>query len=127
MPRSKQTSLGATERFNVRLDPDSAAFYRAKANEHGISMSEFFRQILVQGIIADTVHEIELRLRAAVADIRDGDVALRTPLIPDDVLLSLFSIEAMLVTIVTARDIQGLYAAQDKAAEKLRLRKEANG
>lgn len=120
MPRLKGTGKGPADRFNIRLDEATAGFYRTKANEHGISISEYLRQMLVQGVIAENVHEIELRLRRVVDEIRVNEQAGRQQQIPDDLLLSVFTSESMLASIVEARDVQKLYEAQDKAKARLK-------
>lgn len=120
MPRLKGTGKGPSERFNIRLDEDTARFYRTKANEHGISISEYLRQTLVQGVIAENVQDIENRLRNVLEEIRSGSQAAGRVDIPDEMLLSVFSAEFMLTAIVEARDIQALYNAQDKAKAKLK-------
>lgn len=123
MPRLKGTGKGPSERFNIRLDEDTARFYRTKANEHGISISEYLRQTLVQGVIAENVQDIENRLRNVLEEIRSGSQAAGRADIPDEMLLSVFSSEFMLAAIVEARDVQALYTAQDKAKAKLKKMK----
>jgi hypothetical protein len=120
MPRQKGTGKGSTERFNIRLDAETAAFYRTKANEHGITISEFLRQTLVQGIIAESVQEIENRLKSTVEALNSkAHDSSKSPL-SDKILLSILNSEALLSAIVQAKDIQHLYTAQDSAKQKLR-------
>lgn len=120
MPRQPGTGKGETERFNIRLDKDTARFYRTKANEHGVSMSDYLRNTLVQGVIAENVHEIEDRLRALIAQIKAGGSGSADATMSDEVLLAIFTSEAMLTAIVEARDTQALYDAQDKAKARLK-------
>lgn len=105
MPRAKGTGKGTTERFNIRLDEDTAGFYRTKENEHGISISEFLRQTLVQGVIAENVQDIEHRLRRPLDEIRAGGQGGGKAEIPDELWLSVFTAEYILVAIVEARDV----------------------
>lgn len=123
MPRAKGTGKGPTERFNIRLDGDTASFYRTKANEHGISISEYLRQTLVQGVIAENVQDIEQRLRRLLDEIRTGGQGGGKVDIPEELLLSVFTAEHMLAAIVEAKDVQQLYDAQDKAKAKLKRMK----
>ena len=110
MPRLKGTGKGESERINIRLDPETARFYRAK---------EYLRQTLIQGVIAENVHEIEQRLlRVIEAGGHQERVASRT-LLPDGVLLSIFTAESILSEIAEAQDVQRLYKAQDHAKAKL--------
>lgn len=119
MPRVKGTSKGETERFNIRLDEDTARFYRTKANEHGVSISEYFRQTLIQGVISENVQDIEYRMRRLIDEIRTCSKTYCNVDIPDELLLSVFTSEYMLAAIVESKDIQKLYEAQDKAKEML--------
>lgn len=121
MPRQKGTGKGSTERINIRLDEETAAFYRTKANEHGVSISEFLRQTLVQGIIAESIQEIEQRLKRAVEEINTKSQNQSKSTLPDKILLSILNSEALLSAIVQSKDIQQLYAAQDSAKQKLSL------
>ncbi len=125
MPRLKGTGRGPSERMNIRLDEETAGFYRSKANEHGISVSEFLRQMLVQGVIAENVQEIEERLRGAVAEIRSAQAPASGAQLPEELLLSLFTSEALLTAIVEARDPRQLYEAQDRAKARLQRYREA--
>ena len=86
MPRQKGTSKGPTKPITLRLDDDTETFYKRKANEHGISLAEYLRQTLVQGVIAENVQEIEERLRRVVAEINAAGAAGSTVQVPDDLL-----------------------------------------
>lgn len=125
MPRAKGTGKGPTERFNIRLDEDTAGFYRTKANEHGISISEFLRQTLVQGVIAENIREAEERIRALFAEARAVAAPAAGGVVSDDLQLAVYTCEAMLMAIVEARDTQALYDAQNAARAKLKKLKGA--
>ncbi|KVV25077.1 hypothetical protein WK78_03005 [Burkholderia cepacia] len=128
MPRKTGTGKGESDRFNIRVDWDTGAFYRRKANEHGISPSEYLRQLLVQGVITETVQEIETRLMSVLAKVSTGSGERGGVEIPDEVVLSILTSEEMLAAIVEARDPQELYRAQDRAREKMkRMREAKNG
>ena len=120
MPRPRGFGKGETARANVRLDPDTLAFYKARANEHGVSLSEYLRQILTQGVITDTVAAIEARLSQAGHDIAarvsHAQAAHSMPILLQRALLET---HAMLTKIVEAQDIQALYDSQEIAKAKL--------
>lgn len=128
MPRKAGTGKGATGRFNIRLDDDTASFFRTKANEHGLSASEYLRQTLVKGVIAENVAEIEQRLMGLIDGIQKKSAP--PPIssgaaIPDHVILSIYTCEELLTAIVEARDPSQLYEAQDRA--KARLKRDKGG
>ncbi|AOJ79174.1 hypothetical protein WS86_00040 (plasmid) [Burkholderia savannae] len=125
MPRKAGTGKGESDRFNIRVDWDTGAFYRRKANEHGISPSEYLRQLLVQGVITETVQEIETRLMGVLSRMSAGSGGGGGVEIPDEVVLSILTSEEMLAAIVEARDPQELYRAQDRAREKMKRMKGA--
>lgn len=120
MPGLQGKGKGASERINIRLDRETMHFYRVRAHQHGVSVSEYLRQTLVQGVIAENVQEIEERLRRVVAEINAAGAAGSTVQVPDDLLLAVFASEAMLAAIVEARDVQALYDAQERARAKLK-------
>ena len=119
MPKSPSNSKGPTRPITIRLEHDVEQFYRRRANEHGISMAEYLRQTLVQGVISENVFEIEQRLRRLIAEIDAGGQTGGRVRIPDELLLSAFTSEHLLTAIVEARDIQKLYEAQDAAKTRL--------
>ena len=128
MPALKGNGKGPSERINIRLDEETMHFYKVKAHQHGVSVSDYLRQLLVQGVISENVHEIEQRLRSLIAEINTGGHGGDNLAIPDELLLSMFTSEALLTAIVEARDVQQLYEAQDKAKARLaRLKGAVNG
>lgn len=120
MPRPRGFGKGETARANVRLDPDTLAFYKARANEHGVSLSEYLRQLLAQGVTYETVSSIKARLHQAgdeiAAKVSRAQAAHSMPILLQRALLET---HAMLTKIVEAQDIQALYDAQEIAKAKL--------
>ena len=121
----KGQGKGETDRFNIRLDKDTAGFYRRKAKEAGLTVSDYLRKTLHEGVIAENIHEAEERIRALFAEAR----AVTTPAagggVSDDLQLAVYTCEAMLIAIVEARDTQALYDAQNAARAKLKKLKGA--
>lgn len=118
MSSIKKFNKETAERFNIRLDEETAAFLRKKAGESKRTISEYLRQTIIQGVISSNVEEIELRLQQTVGTIQTNlDVQKRE--LPDEVILSIFTCEALLTAIVEARDVQQLYEAQNKAKSRL--------
>ena len=68
-------------------------FYRKKANEHGISVSDYLRQMLIQGVIAENVQEIEWKLRQIIEEIKNNSTS-NSHKLPDKVLLSILRFRA---------------------------------
>lgn len=120
MGRLKGTGKGYTYRTQIRFDEATDAYYRRRANEHGVSLSEYLRQILVQGVIAENVQEIELRLQAACAKMAEifGNARMKTST-DENLKLAAYTSEELLKAIVEARDPQELYAAQDRAKRRV--------
>jgi len=102
------------------LDHDTALYYRKRAKEQGSTLSDFLRRTLVQGMIADTAQEIEERLLGVIAKSGANGGESRAVSIPENVLMSIYTSEQLLTAIVEARDIQQLYAAQDRARARIR-------
>jgi plasmid stability protein len=120
MPRPRGFGKGETASASVRLDPDTLAFYKTRANEHGVSLSEYLRQLLTQGVITETVASIEARLNQVgseiAAKVSHAQAAHSMPILLQRALLET---HAMLMKIIEAQDIQALYDAQEIAKAKL--------
>ncbi|CAM2163417.1 Mobilization protein [Burkholderia cepacia] len=125
MPRSSHASKGKSDRITLRFDKPTNDFYRRKANEAGIPVAEFCRQILVRGIVSENVEQIEKRLNALLATIPNsaqtsnggppptgGSFAAELPL---DLVRAVFFCREVLTTIVSDRNIQFVHQAQDRA------------
>lgn len=120
MPRPRGFGKGETARANVRLDPDTLAFYKTRANESGVSLSEYLRQTLTQGVISENVATIEARLSKAGDEMLDKlgrSQGVRS--MPMLLQRALLETHAMLSKVVEAQDIQALYDAQKIAEAKL--------
>ncbi len=70
MPRQKGTGKGKTGRFNIRLDEETANFYRSEANQHGLDASEYLRQLLLHGAIAANAVEIQENFKYTATEIQ---------------------------------------------------------
>lgn len=138
MPRSSHASKGKSERITLRFDRPTNEFYRRKANEAGVPVAEFFRQILVRGIVNDNVEQIEKRLNALLSAIpisaqaANGQAAHSggnsSHLLPTDLVRAIYLCREVLTTIVSDRNIQFLHQAQDRAeAATKKLLGESNG
>lgn len=120
MPRPRGFGKGETARANVRLDPDTLAFYKARANENGVSLSEYLRQTLTQGVITENVATIEARLSKAGDEMLDKlGQAQGARIMPILLQRALLETHAMLSKVVEAQDIQALYDAQKIAEARL--------
>lgn len=112
MPRIKQPAT--IDRFNIRLDPETADYYRRQAQARRMSVSAYLRRTLIEGVITENVNEIEQRLQNIVSTISSTQ-----NLLSDELALSILISEMLLTAIVEARDPQQLYEAQDRAKQKL--------
>lgn len=119
MPRPKGTGKGPSNVVTIRLDPDVAAHYRSRANEHGIGISEYLRQLLVQGVITENVIEIDARFKSVIAQMQSAGGARPGGDMSAEALLALYTSEELLKAIVEARDPQQLYQAQERARARL--------
>lgn len=124
MPKLKGSGKGPSPVTPIRLPEEEREFYKRKAQEAGLSLSAYLSQLLVKGVIAENVMDIEERLRQLIHEITPNSPVGGGPQLPDNALLSLFTCENLLTAIVEARDPQQLYAAQDKAKAKLKRERE---
>ena len=80
MPRPKGAGKGATEVIGLRLEKEVVAYYRTKANEAGLSLSQFLKQTLMAGLAAESFE----RLRSGSRPSHPAYLALtwESPLFP---------------------------------------------
>ena len=123
MARPKGGGKGATKPITLRLAPDYENYYRSRANQAGVSLSEFLRRTLYEGMVAESILDAEARIQALIATIPAKAGTAGTGL-SDDMALSVLMCEAMLAAIVNAQNIQVFYAAQKTAKAKLEKIKE---
>lgn len=123
MPKIFKIKSDTVEIITLRLDKDTALYYRKRAKERGTTLSDFIRQTVVQGMISETALDIEQRMREVLSEIGlsgKGNVVS----LPEPVLRSIFLTEEILTKILEAKNIQDLYDAQDKVTAKLNKEKE---
>lgn len=125
MPKSKGSGKGLNKPITIRLPPEEEMFYRRKANENGMSLSAYLAKMLVAGVSAENVQDVEIRLRSVIASIPASLQGGGLQPLPENVRMSIYTSEYMLSAIVEARSPSDLYAAQDKA--KARITKERGG
>jgi len=125
MPRSSHASKGKSDRITLRFDRPTDQFYRRKANEAGIPVAEFLRQILVRGIVNDNVEQLEKRLNALLAVMPNpaqtsksgspGAGGISSGELPPDLVRAVFLCREVLTTIISDRNVQLFHQAQDRA------------
>lgn len=108
--------------ISLRLDRDTADYYSKRAKERGTTLSDFLRQTMTQGMIAESALDVEQRIRTVIAEIGQNAGNGGAGGLPENVLMSIYTSELLLTAIIEARNIQELYDAQDKA--KARIQKE---
>ena len=121
MPRPKGAGKGATEVIGLRLEKEVVAYYRTKANEAGLSLSQFLKQTLMAGLAAESFEKIEERLNGIASNINATVKGKST--LPEEDWKSMFLTEALVTRIVESRNPQDLYDAQLAANKKVQALK----
>ncbi|NHH78013.1 plasmid mobilization protein [Burkholderia gladioli] len=123
MPRLKTPGKGASKPISFKLDPESERFYRRKAQESGLSLSDYIRKQLAQGVITENVSLIEQRLRGLI-DLLAGQASAagaqgnaRT-MLPAEIVRATFFSQEVLKAIASNQNKQTYYAAQEAAEEE---------
>jgi len=119
MPRLKGTGKGPSKPIPIRLGEEELAFYRRKANEAGRPLATHLALLLKEGVIAESAADIEARLRGVLNDVANLTPRSAPAALPDEVIVAVFTAEALLAAIVEQRDTQALYDAQAAAKRKL--------
>lgn len=120
MPRPKGTGKGESDRFIIRVPMETAAFYRRKANENGVSAAQFLRNMIEKGILAEDIQEIEERLKDTVAKIDAQETHGQA--LPEYLIHAILMSQQLLRQIVEQRDVGEYYRAQD--AVQLTMKRE---
>jgi hypothetical protein len=117
MPKIKGVGSLSTGRVGLRLDSETRQFYEIKARAANLSLSEYLRQALMRAQYIESIEDADLALRqqisrltqiSAAGGFRESDRS------------SLFLVEELLKAIVTDRDVQALYRAQDKVVQRMK-------
>ncbi|WP_186035706.1 plasmid mobilization protein [Burkholderia gladioli] len=120
MPRLKTPGKGASKPISFKLDPESERFYRRKAQESGLSLSDYIRKQLAQGVITENVSLIEQRLKGLIdllagqASAAGGSGNSRT-MLPAEIVRATFFSQEVLKAIASNQNKQTYYAAQEAA------------
>ncbi|WP_334001400.1 hypothetical protein [Burkholderia gladioli] len=120
MPRLKTPGKGASKPISFKLDPESERFYRRKAQESGVSLSDYIRKHLAQGVITENVSLIEQRLRGLIDLLAAQASALGAQghaptMLPVEIVRATFFSQEVLKAIASTQNKQTYYAAQEAA------------
>ena len=122
-----QKTSGASAVIGIRVAAEDAALYRRLAGKSRLSLSAFLGKLLAQGVVVNTVADIEERLRFSLP--LSAAAAPNTSPAPgslhDDLSEAILLCRELLVLIVEAQDVQSLYAAQDRVKARLKTVKGA--
>jgi hypothetical protein len=128
MPRPRGTGKGESTRITLRFEPEELAYYGKCAQLAGLSTSAFIRQRLLEGMVAENVATLEARLVALLQQIQKAGATAgsdRGGATSDHLLLSVFTSEALLASVVQSQNPQALYAAQEAAKARFKRLKAA--
>ncbi|QKM57673.1 hypothetical protein [Burkholderia glumae] len=126
MPRSSLARKGGSKFVGFKLDEVSDRFYRRKAQEAGLTLSDYIRKLLMQGVVNDNIQSLEQRIQALTAHLHANPVAAAPPgdtvSANTEVVTAIFLCREILSATMHDRDPQSLYKAQERArvnAEKV--------
>ncbi len=119
MPRKKRIGKKEPGRITIRFDELTYKFYLKEAGQHRLDMSEYLRQMLMRGVIAANAMEIQEEFKCVAAEIQEN-LKSRDSAIPDEIALSLFTVEELLKKVICDKNIQDYYKAQNMAQAKFK-------
>jgi len=119
MPKIRGFSKGPTKLRTIRFDIETDAFYASKANEAGLPVSEYIRNLLVQGVIAESVQNIEARLSAFIDKIGGVTRHTDTQYLGENIRGSVFLSEAILGLMVAQSNPAQLKEAEQYADSRV--------
>lgn len=137
MPRKKWANKEESGRVTIRLDEETRHFYKKEAESHNSDLSKYLRQLLLQGVIAANATEIQesfIHITSkfleefidTASKVQENGKSIQAA-IPDEVILSIFTIEEILKKLVLNDNIQAYYKVKDNAQTRLeKLKNESN-
>lgn len=107
-------------RVTLRLDREADAFFRSQANRHGKSLSDYLKSLLMEGLVAMRIEEVEERLTALIEKVPASQPGQSGAGFSSEGLLALFTIEAALEEILRQRDPAAWIKVLDKARRRMK-------
>ena len=118
MPRLRGSGKNQTKSVSIRIAADQIDMLRHHANLRGVPLATYLARMLIAGVMAESVHDIEERMRGMIdsipTNVGGGGVAL-----PDEITLSVLTCEELLTEIVRDKNIEAMRRAQDTAKARL--------
>jgi predicted DNA-binding protein len=116
MPKAKGSGIGSTHTVSVRLDPETHAYIKRAANDHGRSMAEYIRLSLVRGMTMKTLDDMELRMQSLLASVESS---VKSAVSNREVLMATFTTNEILKEMVAQRDESLLVQASELAQDSV--------
>ena len=119
MPKTNASGKGRAKPTTIRLPDDEDAFYRRRAHEAGLTLNAYLSKLLLEGAVAEKVHEFAETLDQKIAALAAVGKAERDG-VPDEILLSIMTSEALLAEIVSAQDVRVVNRAREAAKARMK-------
>ncbi len=107
-----------SKRVTIRFDEEEREFYANEAQSKRQNISEYIRHLIVLGELYVNAKEIREDFKYTAAEIQKNWENIQA-VIPDEVVLSLFTVEELLKKVVAGKNIQTYYEAQNNAQSRL--------
>lgn len=119
MPKlvSSEKTLGP--KVTIRLTHEENEFHRLMAKRSGKTLTQYLKELIVEGGMALKVTQMEERLGALVNRIPGAGARATSPGLSDEALYSLYSIHETIRNTVTERDPKEWEAASKSARAKV--------
>ena len=118
MPRLRGSGKNQTKPVSIRIAADQIDMLRHHADLRGVPLATYLARMLVAGVMAENVQDIEERMRGLIdsipKNVESGSAAL-----PDELALSVLTCEELLTEIVRDKNIEAMRRAQDSAKARL--------
>ena len=118
MPRLLVDGKHRTKSISIRIAADQIETLQQHANLRGVPLSTYLSKMVIAGVMAESISDIETRMRSLIASIPQA-TGIESDAQKDAIALSTFTSEELLKTIVSEQNIQAMYSAQDAAKAKL--------
>jgi predicted DNA-binding protein len=119
MPKLVSSEKVLGPKVTIRLTYEENEFHRLMARRSGKTLTQYLKELIVEGGLAVKVAEIEDRLSALVNRIADSGGRSASPGLSEEALFSLYSMHETIRNTVTERDPKEWEAASKSARAKV--------
>jgi len=107
------------DRITLRLPPDLIAFLTAEAGRHGLSLTEYMKNLIARGLRDQETREATEEIKNAIAEFQQGATCFPADNISRLQLEAIFETRELLRELATLRDAMMVTRSKQTAQEEI--------